>query len=95
MTKASPPLLSPRDGVNVVGHYALLRTLGQGSFATVKLAKHMHTGKEVRPLSRSSAHRGSCAGGYVPDAVHSSPAICGHHRSRSKSSTRRVSGQRS
>lgn len=31
-----------------IGKYKLLKTIGKGNFAKVKLAKHVPTGKEVR-----------------------------------------------
>jgi MAP/microtubule affinity-regulating kinase len=31
-----------------IGKYRLLKTIGKGNFAKVKLAKHIPTGKEVR-----------------------------------------------
>ena len=31
-----------------IGKYRLLKTIGKGNFAKVKLAKHLPTGKEVR-----------------------------------------------
>jgi len=31
-----------------IGKYRLLKTIGRGNFAKVKLAKHIPTGKEVR-----------------------------------------------
>jgi MAP/microtubule affinity-regulating kinase len=33
-----------------IGKYRLLKTIGKGNFAKVKLAKHLPTGKEVRPF---------------------------------------------
>ena len=33
-----------------VGRYRLIKTIGKGNFAKVKLAKHIPTGKEVRSL---------------------------------------------
>uniref|UniRef100_A0A8C3S7K6 Microtubule affinity regulating kinase 2 n=1 Tax=Chelydra serpentina TaxID=8475 RepID=A0A8C3S7K6_CHESE len=33
-----------------IGNYRLLKTIGKGNFAKVKLARHVLTGKEVRPL---------------------------------------------
>ena len=34
-----------------IGKYRLLKTIGKGNFAKVKLAKHIPTGKEVRYLN--------------------------------------------
>lgn len=34
-----------------IGKYKLLKTIGKGNFAKVKLAKHVPTGKEVSPVS--------------------------------------------
>ena len=31
-----------------IGKYRLLKTIGKGNFAKVKLAKHLPTGKEVK-----------------------------------------------
>ena len=40
-----------------VGKYKLLKTIGKGNFAKVKLAKHMPTGQEVRArIPFSDAH---------------------------------------
>lgn len=36
-----------RPGDEHIGKYRLLKTIGKGNFAKVKLAKHMPTGKEV------------------------------------------------
>lgn len=33
-----------------IGNYRLLKTIGKGNFAKVKLARHVLTGKEVRPI---------------------------------------------
>ena len=33
-----------------IGKYRLLKTIGKGNFAKVKLAKHIPTGKEVNPI---------------------------------------------
>ena len=33
-----------------IGKYRLIKTIGKGNFAKVKLAKHVPTGKEVRTL---------------------------------------------
>uniref|UniRef100_A0A665UDS5 non-specific serine/threonine protein kinase n=1 Tax=Echeneis naucrates TaxID=173247 RepID=A0A665UDS5_ECHNA len=33
-----------------IGNYRLLKTIGKGNFAKVKLARHVLTGREVRPL---------------------------------------------
>ncbi len=33
-----------------IGKYRLLKTIGKGNFAKVKLAKHIPTGKEVRVM---------------------------------------------
>jgi serine/threonine protein kinase len=38
---------SRRGEEPVVGKYKLLKTIGKGNFAKVKLAKHVPTGKEV------------------------------------------------
>lgn len=37
-----------------IGKYKLLKTIGKGNFAKVKLAKHVPTGKEVRTRSSDS-----------------------------------------
>lgn len=36
-----------RPGDEHIGKYRLLKTIGKGNFAKVKLAKHVPTGKEV------------------------------------------------
>jgi len=33
-----------------IGKYRLIKTIGKGNFAKVKLAKHVPTGREVGPL---------------------------------------------
>lgn len=43
---ASRPRLRPPDEPHI-GKYRLLKTIGKGNFAKVKLAKHVPTGKEV------------------------------------------------
>ena len=42
-----------------IGKYRLLKTIGKGNFAKVKLAKHVPTGKEVSDFSyfRLSTHQ--------------------------------------
>lgn len=37
-----------------IGKYKLLKTIGKGNFAKVKLAKHVPTGKEVRTRTYDS-----------------------------------------
>jgi len=37
----------PRNEEPQIGRYRLLKTIGKGNFAKVKLAKHLPTGKEV------------------------------------------------
>ena len=50
MTEATSESPRPaREDNSVVGNYTILRTLGQGSFATVKLAQNTQTGEEVGP----------------------------------------------
>ena len=36
-----------------IGKYRLIKTIGKGNFAKVKLAKHVPTGKEVNKLCHS------------------------------------------
>ena len=38
-----------------IGKYRLLKTIGKGNFAKVKLAKHLPTGKEVCTVRNSSS----------------------------------------
>lgn len=38
---------SSRSRTEEIGKYRLLKTIGKGNFAKVKLAKHVPTGKEV------------------------------------------------
>ena len=46
---ASARVSSRRTGEEPhIGKYRLLKTIGKGNFAKVKLAKHIPTGKEVR-----------------------------------------------
>lgn len=40
-----------------IGNYRLLKTIGKGNFAKVKLARHVLTGREVRAWLRSDSHR--------------------------------------
>lgn len=40
--------LSTADETPHVGNYRLLKTIGKGNFAKVKLARHVLTGREVR-----------------------------------------------
>lgn len=42
---------NPDLSLNSIGNYVFERTLGQGNFAKVKLAKHKLTGQEVRFIS--------------------------------------------
>lgn len=44
-----------------VGNYRLLKTIGKGNFAKVKLARHVLTGKEVG--GTPPPHRGHGTGG--------------------------------
>ncbi len=40
----------------LVGNYRLLKTIGKGNFAKVKLARHILTGSEVRSQECVSCH---------------------------------------
>lgn len=51
-----------------VGNYRLLRTIGKGNFAKVKLARHILTGREV-----SGAGGGRAARGRLGHAVKAGP----------------------
>ncbi|VDQ03017.1 unnamed protein product [Trichobilharzia regenti] len=76
---------SLRDQPNV-GKYKLIRTLGRGNFAKVKLAQHVSTGREVKaqikdsgcvPLRRPFASvwvSEECTGSYTTYAI-----LCGAH----------------
>ena len=44
---APPPSRSYRSTEEHIGKYKLIKTIGKGNFAKVKLAKHLRTGKEV------------------------------------------------
>jgi len=37
----------PPDDVQHIGKYRLIKTIGRGNFAKVKLAKHVPTGRQV------------------------------------------------
>lgn len=39
-----------------IGNYRLLKTIGKGNFAKVKLARHVLTGKEVGMSARAHTH---------------------------------------
>lgn len=41
-------MASSSDELPHIGNYRLLKTIGKGNFAKVKLARHILTGKEVR-----------------------------------------------
>lgn len=41
-------MASCSDELPHIGNYRLLKTIGKGNFAKVKLARHILTGKEVR-----------------------------------------------
>ena len=49
---ANPRIPSSRRGADEphIGKYRLIKTIGKGNFAKVKLAKHVPTGREVSPL---------------------------------------------
>ncbi|XP_046708331.1 serine/threonine-protein kinase MARK2 isoform X10 [Silurus meridionalis] len=47
MSRRSTTITGTSDEQPHVGHYRLLKTIGKGNFAKVKLAKHILTGKEV------------------------------------------------
>lgn len=48
---------SHEDGT-IVGNFKLLKTIGKGNFAKVKLARHLPTGREVRiALSYSTFYK--------------------------------------
>lgn len=42
-----PPVPRNRSDEPHIGKYRLIKTIGKGNFAKVKLAKHVPTGKEV------------------------------------------------
>ena len=46
-TTSGVRLSSSRSRPEEIGKYRLLKTIGKGNFAKVKLAKHIPTGKEV------------------------------------------------
>lgn len=41
----------PPDDVQHIGKYRLIKTIGRGNFAKVKLAKHVPTGRQVTKMS--------------------------------------------
>lgn len=45
-------MASSSDELPHIGNYRLLKTIGKGNFAKVKLARHILTGKEVREKER-------------------------------------------
>lgn len=47
-SSSSARVSSSRSRTEEIGKYRLLKTIGKGNFAKVKLAKHIPTGKEVR-----------------------------------------------
>uniref|UniRef100_A0A672Q7E0 non-specific serine/threonine protein kinase n=1 Tax=Sinocyclocheilus grahami TaxID=75366 RepID=A0A672Q7E0_SINGR len=55
-------MASCSDELPHIGNYRLLKTIGKGNFAKVKLARHILTGKEVREkdCKRESLHRSCC-----------------------------------
>lgn len=52
------------DELLQVGNYRLMKTIGKGNFAKVKLARHTPTGREVRLRAREDA------GKYPPSPKH-------------------------
>ncbi len=47
-SKSSHKKENPDSGLTSIGNYVFQKTLGEGNFAKVKLAKHKLTGQEVR-----------------------------------------------
>ena len=47
----------PPDDVQHIGKYRLIRTIGRGNFAKVKLAKHVPTGRQVMKHKYLWRHR--------------------------------------
>lgn len=47
-TRCRNSIASCSDEQPHIGNYRLLKTIGKGNFAKVKLARHILTGKEVR-----------------------------------------------
>lgn len=47
MSRSRNPAAVATDDQPHIGNYRLLKTIGKGNFAKVKLAKHVLTGKEV------------------------------------------------
>lgn len=43
-----------------IGNYRLLKTIGKGNFAKVKLARHILTGKEVRRSGKDLTNMSTC-----------------------------------
>lgn len=70
-----------RPAEEQIGKYRLLKTIGKGNFAKVKLAKHVPTGKEVaikiidktqlNPTSLQKLFREVCCGASTPEALRS------------------------
>uniref|UniRef100_A0AAY4A745 non-specific serine/threonine protein kinase n=1 Tax=Denticeps clupeoides TaxID=299321 RepID=A0AAY4A745_9TELE len=52
MSRCRSSVSATGDEMPHVGNYRLLKTIGKGNFAKVKLARHILTGKEVRTLFR-------------------------------------------
>lgn len=62
-----------------VGNYRLLRTIGKGNFAKVKLARHILTGREVSAVTKG-LREGGRGGAFKRCEFRTSPGWPSHHR---------------
>jgi len=67
-----------------IGNYRLLKTIGKGNFAKVKLARHVLTGKEVG--ATAARGRGWSRGGHRGAGTGSRLSPCGYHHGMGRSS---------
>ena len=59
MPRCRNSVAAPTDEQPHIGNYRLLKTIGKGNFAKVKLARHILTGKEVSSDPRSESRGGA------------------------------------
>lgn len=57
-SSSSSPLTASSYDVRRIGCYDVVRTIGKGNFAVVKLARHRITGTEVRHVTKTTLSSG-------------------------------------